>query len=284
MGNSRLFLPLLVLLTGCCVPSAMAQHATPQKNLRLQVDRWIEVEALSGTVSYQQAGSIEPAEVGDRLQQVGDAIRTDQNGRATLRLDTDAGRIDVAPETSIRVQQLTSTSDGGKITRLQVMEGHARLQVTPFNHPDSALEIETPAGTAAVRGTTFGLNVDQDGTMSLATLEGEVWVEAQGEGVSIQPGFRTVVIPGNVPQFPQTQTQGALLTPKILQEVEGRAELRVHIIPGTLVTVDGVTTSIGPTGELNLTVPMPENRTIAISLLAPSGQRQEYQLIIPPLH
>uniref|UniRef100_A0ACD5H295 FecR domain-containing protein n=1 Tax=Desertifilum tharense IPPAS B-1220 TaxID=1781255 RepID=A0ACD5H295_9CYAN len=50
--------------------------------------------------------------------------------------------------------------------------GQARFRVRRFNHPGSSLEIETPAGSSAVRGTEFGVSVHPDGKTGIATREG----------------------------------------------------------------------------------------------------------------
>jgi hypothetical protein len=68
--------------------------------------------------------------------------------------------------------------NNGRITRLLVPRGQVRLQLRPFTNPGSRMEIETPAGTSGVRGTEFGLNVQPDGKMAIATLEGSVATSA----------------------------------------------------------------------------------------------------------
>ncbi|MEM9978525.1 MAG: FecR family protein, partial [Cyanobacteria bacterium P01_D01_bin.2] len=82
--------------------------------------------------------------------------------------------------------------------------GQARLQVRRFNNPNSRLELHTPSGVAAVRGTVFGVSVDEDGQTSVATLEGQVEASAQNVAVPVDAGMVSIIYPGEPPTSPQS--------------------------------------------------------------------------------
>lgn len=272
------FIFQLCLLISCfATPSASAQQS-----LQVRVNRWLRITEMTGDVIYQSRGTLAEANVGDRLQHVGDGLRTGVNSTAVLSIDTNIGNLTVASDSILRIQQLTTTADGARLTRIQVTEGHAHLQVRRFTNPNSSLEIETPAGAAAVRGTQFGFNVDQNGLMSLATLDGEVWVEAQGSGVSVHPGFQTIVVPGSPPQPPHPISTELYLRPRVITRAEhGNATVIAQIPPGTLMYVNGESYGVNLTGQINLNVPIPSNRTLDITLQAPAGRQQTYHVVIP---
>lgn len=272
------FIFQLCLLLSCfATPSASAQQS-----LQVRVDRWLRITEMIGDVMYQSRGTLEPADVGDRLQNVGDGLRTGIDSTAVLSIDTNIGTLTVAPDSILRIQQLTTTADGARLTRIQVTEGHAHLQVRRFTNPNSTLEIETPAGVAAVRGTQFGFNVDQNGLMSLATLDGGVWVEAQGNGVSVNPGFQTIVVPGSPPQQPQPIATELYLRPRVITRTDnGNAVVVAQVPPGTLVYVNGESYGVNLTDRVTLNVPMPSNQTLDITLQAPEGRQQTYHVAIP---
>ncbi|MEM9447548.1 MAG: FecR domain-containing protein [Cyanobacteria bacterium P01_E01_bin.6] len=277
MRNHHFILQACVVLGLFAVPSASAQQS-----LQVRANRWLRVTELTGNVRYQTGGTLEPAAVGDRLQRVGDGLRTGGNSTAVLDMDMAIGSVSVAPNTVLQIQQLTTTSDGARLTRINVTEGHAQLRVRRFTNPNSTLEIETPAGVAAVRGTDFGFNVDQEGLMSLATVDGQVWVEAQGNGVSVNPGFQTLVIPGFPPEPPQPIATELYFRPRVITDNgNGTAEIVGFVPPGTLIYVRGQSHGLTTTGHIDITAPISSNRRVPITLQAPSGTQQTYQIAIP---
>ena len=160
--------------------------------------RWLEVERISGDVTIQTDRSRD-ARVGDRLSAIGHSTVTGQQSSANFAIDTGIGSLAVAQNTQMVVQQLATLSDGARVTILDVTRGQVRLQVRPFSNPNSRLELHTPTGVTAVRGTEFGVSVAEDGKTSIATLEGQVEAIAQSATVPVDAGFVSIVHPGEPP-------------------------------------------------------------------------------------
>ncbi|MEM1239432.1 MAG: FecR family protein [Cyanobacteria bacterium P01_H01_bin.26] len=164
---------------------------------------WLQVQRVSGRVTTL-TGRRKNTQVGDRLSAVGHGLVTGNRSSANLSLDEGIGSIAVAQNTQVRVEQLSVLSDGARVTVLDVPRGQARLQVRRFNNPNSRLELHTPSGVAAVRGTVFGVSVDEDGQTSVATLEGQVEASAQNVAVPVDAGMVSIIYPGEPPTSPQS--------------------------------------------------------------------------------
>ncbi|MEL6223712.1 MAG: FecR family protein [Cyanobacteria bacterium J06627_8] len=278
----------VIVCLGCCLfllPSITVGQQITNEDVQVRINRWIEVRQLNGLVTLQsRTGPLQNARVGSRLQSIGDMLSTEANSETTLAVDTGVGFIDVAERTSIAITELRSISDGGRVTKLAVRRGQARLRVRPFTHDSSELEIETPAGWTAVRGTEFGVTVAPDGKTGVATLEGAVMTSGQGETVNVDAGFQTLVIP-NQPPLPPVPFEGlgdTRLTPRVLTEISRNVALIEGVIdPINLLIVDDEVQEISPSGLFSLQVPIPENRLIRAKVITPLGGQQTYDLAIP---
>lgn len=278
--------PTLAILSGFIAPMAIAPltvaPAAMAQTLPVRVDRWLEIDQVYGTVFFQRGSQTEPAREGMRLQQVGDTLRTSSRSNAVLRVDTNTGIITVSPNTTIRILEIRTTESGGRVTRLEVTTGQARFQVVPFTNPDSRMEIQTPAGSSAVRGTEFGVGVQPNGVTAVATLDGAVLAEAQGQSVQVDAGFQTLMVPGEPPLPPVETVQDLNLRLILLTTLDDRtARIRADVNPVNLVTVEDVLQTLNSQGEFDILVPLPANRRIVVVVTAPSGQEQTYELAVP---
>ncbi len=174
---------------------AMAQSNSP---IQLRLKRWIQIQNVSGSVTYRTNGSNQTAQPGQRLAKVGDGIITGKNSAATLLIDEGIGTIQVSEKTQIAIDRL-QTNNGGFITRLQINGGQVRLKIRRFNNPNSSLQIISPAGVTGVRGTDFGVSVLPSGKTGVATLSGTVDLEAESVKVLIPLDFQSSVIPKEAP-------------------------------------------------------------------------------------
>jgi FecR protein len=250
--------------------------------IQVRVERWLEVSQLYGTVNIQQGGNARSAQVGDRLQSVGDSLRTGSQSNAVLTVDTAIGIIAVSPNTSLRVQELEVLESGGQTTRLEVTGGQARFLLRDFTNPDSYLEIETPAGSSAVRGTEFGVSVQPDGFTAIATLEGSVEAEAQGRSVEVNAGFQSTIHPGEQPSDPVPLSDNIELRLELLTVVDGTfVRVRGQVDSVNLVQIVGSSQNLDDEGRFEATVPLPPDRRIEVLVIAPSGRQQRYGLIAP---
>lgn len=263
--------------------AALAQ--TSDEDIQVRVRRWLEVRQLDGQVTLQsRTGALQPAQVGDRMQSIGDMLTTSVNSNSILAVDTTVGFIDVAENTSLAIQDLRTMPDGGRITRLVVSRGQARLRIRPFTHDSSELEIETPAGWSAVRGTDFGVTIHPDGTTGLATLEGAVVTEGQGEQVDVGAGFQTLIVPGE-PPLPPTPIEGlgdTRLRLRLLTALDDdQAQITGRVDPVNLLIVNGDVQAIDDEGFFDVQVPIPADRRVRARVITPLGAQQDYALAIP---
>jgi hypothetical protein len=163
--------------------------------------RNLEVTRIVGSVTFLNSPT--RLKVGDRLTQVGQGITTGARSTALLQLDDAIGAVNVAEQTSFTIRELSTTSNGGKVTILEVKRGQIRVNVRTFSNPQSRLEVRTPAGVAGVRGTDFGVAVGNDGQTNVMTQEGIVGVTGAGETVGVQEGYATIVVEGEAPTEPR---------------------------------------------------------------------------------
>jgi hypothetical protein len=258
------------------------QQALAQNNLQLRVNRYLEVRSLVGNVTYGNQRISQPANVGIKLQQVGDSISTGKNSRTMLVLDTEIAFVEVAENTKLQIQKLHTTGNNGKVTELLVTGGQVRLKVRPLNNRDSRLEITTPAGITGVRGTEFGISVQPSGKTGVATLKGSVVTSAQGETVSVNKGFQSSVIPGEPPSSPVPLRNDTTLQLQILADMgDKQARIGGKVDPVNLVILANKPLMTDVNGRFELTTPLPNDRKIAVTITTPLGKQQKYELIVP---
>ncbi len=164
--------------------------------------RWLRVQRVSGDVTTF-TGQTNRTRVGDYLTATGHGIITSSRSTAHLTIDDGIASVSVAQNTHMTIQQLSVLGDGARITVLDVSQGQARFQVRRFTNPNSRLELRTPSGVAAVRGTVFGISVNQQGQTNVAALEGQVEAGGQGVRVPVNANQVSIVYPGAAP----TQTR-----------------------------------------------------------------------------
>ncbi|MCU0550327.1 MAG: FecR family protein [Leptolyngbya sp. Prado105] len=251
------------------------------RDVSVRVDRWLTLQQLNGEVTYWKNSRSRPARSGDRLQAVGDGASTGRNSSASLQIDLGIGQVNLAEQTRVNMQELRSTPNGGKVTRLNVSRGRVQVRVRPFNNPDSQLEIDTPAGVAGVRGTQFGVNVQQSGRMSIATNQGSVASSAQGKSVLVNSGFQNFTIPGEPPSDPVPLSNDTSLDYQFVKRLENRVRrlrLEGRVDPVNIVLVDEIEQNIDRNGRFNVELDANSFPQVRVTVLTPLGLRQDYAL------
>ncbi|MFM7427385.1 MAG: FecR domain-containing protein [Elainella sp.] len=267
-----------MLVIGLAYPSA---SQTGGDAVTVRVDRWLEVQQLQLPVTYFNNSTSRTARRGDRLKAVGEGLITGADAAATLAVDTGIGTVEMAADTHLEVAGLSTTASGGRITQLQVDRGRVRLQVRPFTNPDTRFEIQTPAGVSGVRGTEFGVIVFPDGKMGVATLEGNVATEAQGQAVEVPAGFQNVTIPGEPPSEPVPFTNEPRLdyqAERVVRRGIRRIIVNGQVDPTSSVLIKGEPQAIDRDGKFSLLLPAPNRLRLAITVVTPLGQTQTYDL------
>lgn len=257
----------------------MAAYGQP---IFVRGDRWLAVSAVSGNVVLRNhLGQQRSARVGDRLDHVGDMITTGSNASAQLNIDLATGSVIMAENSQLRVQALSITASGGRVTELLVSRGQVRVRVRPLTNPGTRLEIHTPAGVSGVRGTDFGVAVQPTGQASTATLSGRVAASAQGQTVTIGANFQSSTYPGEPPTPPEPLRNDPTLSIEVLTG-RGRA---VRIVGQTdsvnLLEIDSQLQSLSRDGRFDLSLPLPRDRRIEAVVTTPLGTQQRYELSVP---
>lgn len=252
-----------------------------QQSVRVRVNRWLEVRQVSGNVTYLRGGSSRRAKVGDRLQTVGDGLRTESNASVRLAVDTDVGFVTIQEKTTVQIQGLQVASDNGRITRLHVSGGQIRVQVRPFTHRGSRLEITTPSSVSGVRGTEFGITVQPNGRTGLATLEGRVVSSAQGTSQLVLAGYQNLTLPGKPPEPPVLLQDDPSLDYRWQVVVENNIrKLRLigKVDPVNLVYVEGKPQLTDRNGQFQVLFVPRSTPTYRVEVRTPLGRTQAYVL------
>jgi hypothetical protein len=258
-----------------------SQVAIAQPNLNVQVQRWLQVQSLSGQVNLILSNTRQSAKVSDRLSAVGDGIVTGRQSAAQLALDNGIGFVDVAEQTQVIIQEIVVTANQGRVTRLAVPTGRAKLKLRRFSNPESRLEIQTPAGVSGVRGTEFGINVQSDGKTSVAVLDGRVDNSAQSKTVEINRGFQSFTMKGEPPSDPVPLKDDPGLTYKLdRQIVRGirRLKLKGQVDVVNAVFVGGEPVLVDRDGQFELDVIATSHPRLTVAVVTPLGKSQTYDL------
>lgn len=247
----------------------------------VRVERWLGVRAIDGEVTFLEQDQRKAAQVGQRLTQVGDGIRTATDSTAQLDVDTGIGFIDIFEQTEMRIRALSVAPDNGRVTHLNVLQGQIRVRVRPFNHDGSELEIETPAGVSGVRGTEFGLTVQPTGQTGTATLEGAVATVAAGETVTVPGGFQNLMVPGEPPTEPvplRNDTRLLVQRSLIIENNTRYVQLLGRVDPVNTVFVDGEQQAINPAGEFRIVRVATARLQVEIRVITPLGREQLHRV------
>jgi flagellar motor switch protein FliG len=107
---------------------------------------------------------------------MGDRIKTDSDGRASVVLTGDVGQMQVEPDTDVQVGQVDSSEPGAPQLDLRV--GNIWVKVK-----DPALEVRSPlAQITASEGALYHLRITLNATTTLSVHGGTVWIQASNGG------------------------------------------------------------------------------------------------------
>ncbi len=272
------------LLVAIAIGFTLITTAIGGESLTLQGSRWLVVDQRSGSVMftpYQQAGR--QVQLGDRLTGVGDMLTTGANASARLEVDQQTGFVTLAENSQVQVRSLGITRSGGRITHLSVTRGQVRLRVRPLTNPDTQLELHTPAGVSGVRGTDFGITVQNNGQTGVATIEGSVHTSAQGETVVVGANLQSTIIPGEPPTAPEPLRNDPTLFIEQLSPIPNSTLARVVGKTDTvnLLEIANQQKQLNREGHFDVVVSISDNRRISARVITPLGTEQAYELMVP---
>ena len=198
-----------------------------------------------------------------------------------LGIDTATGLVKVAENTTLTVKKLEKGNNGQSITELQVLSGRVKLQIRPLTNNSSSVQIKTPAGVAGVRGTEFGVSVQDNGRMGVATKKGAVATSARGETVLVKAGFQNWTIPGQPPSPPVPLREDIRLNISQLLARDGQVQIIGNVDRVNLVLINQQRQNVDSNGRFDITLPLPSDRKLEAIVITPLGTKQIYQLRVP---
>jgi Tfp pilus assembly protein PilF len=132
------------------------------------------------------------ADSGDIVLRVGDQVRTLENGRATIRLgEKSLVHLDQLTTVQIIAPRSSSARHGFNIMR-------GLLYMLHREEPGD-LEVQTLAVNAAVEGTDFAISVEEDGTTTIALIDGRVQMSNAAGTITLVSGEKGMARPGQRP-------------------------------------------------------------------------------------
>jgi hypothetical protein len=231
----------------------------------------VTVAEVRGPAQVRRAGSKrwEVLRGGDRLTR-NDKIRTGVG--ATVRLRAADHTIVLVPGTLLRVGELTAELSG-------FLLGRGMVRTTATGPREIRLTAEGSDVEVRARQGRFDMASNGEGTVAVASLEGEVKVRAAGEAVVLQGGQETLVRKGKAPLAPRPIAKNLLLrvrwppdrqTNKRMVKVSGRAR------PGALVYVDGHLVRVRDDGSFSTRVKLREGQNhVSVEGMAAGGARRK---------
>jgi hypothetical protein len=161
----------------------------------------IEAAGVVQVASQDQPERWQTIQSGERMRE-GERIRSSTDATATLRF-SDGSQIALGPSTDLSLIQV-ERGWGGRLEVVLIQHaGDTLHEVVPFKTRNSLYQVHTPSGTASVKGTHFGVTVDQaSGNALFSVTEGSVWVVSAGKDVLLDTGQATMTQPDMAPEEP----------------------------------------------------------------------------------
>lgn len=150
------------------VASAPSLFAAPDRGL---------VTTVSGSVTYAAPNSLKFAPLTrGAVVEVGGTIRTGADGKVVIAA-IPGSALRLGPNAELKLSTLQPATNGrqGKVT-VELKSGSMSALIDAKQERKPDFQIKTPKGTAAARGTFYGVSV-KDGEVYTAVREGEIGVK-----------------------------------------------------------------------------------------------------------
>jgi FecR-like protein len=180
---------VVIVLTLLLLPSALFAQAS------------LKVSQVDGKVEWRAASSKSFVTLVNQPVQSGDEIRTGPGANLILMVP-DGSYMVVHENSRLVVEDFWS---GNFKSMVNLMLGQVRFYIQRIGGRPNPYSVRTPTALIAVRGTTFDVMVDDSQFAEVRCIDGRVTVEnlAMGEReVILEPGFKTLVRPGEYPMMP----------------------------------------------------------------------------------
>ena len=200
-------------LAGC----SSGDEAAAEGRATLEViDRAIDVE--------RDESGYEQGESGMGLA-VGDSVRADATGFGEVQF-FDGSWMRIEASAIVAIEELAATDDGHSV-RTSITGGRSWQRVEELTDSGDRFEVETPVGTAAVRGTGFSIDCTLgEETCEFMVPEGRVQVTVSADTkVVVEAGERLLVEKGEDPGEPDRMVPDEMYNdPWIAKNLELDAE------------------------------------------------------------
>ena len=194
--KKKVLLFLFIVVFQCCQAGFSGASDIPAGRL---INPQGSVAVLSsGNVSWEEARN-------GRDLFAGDSVRTGQDSRVSI-LCVDETQLKLNENTVVVLKSATPSARIGIAFPATQREAGAGLYEVPAGeiwlrnkNEKARFEVQTPAVTAAIRGTEFNLKVDRSGATALVLLEGKLtFANSQGQ-IDLDPGEEGFAEVGKAP-------------------------------------------------------------------------------------
>jgi FecR protein len=270
---------LLSLVCGFSLMTVSPVLGAPKVYQQTVVGRWLRVQASTGDVTM--APPQRKVMLGDRLSKIGDRLITGKDSSAELWIDDGIGKLEVGESTELQILSLEQLPDGAKRTHITITGGTVKLRLRKLNNPRSNVQIFTPAGTAAVRGTTFGVSLNHRGISGVAVQQGIVIVTGVNQKLPVRLGFGRILVPGQPPSKLRVIPEKARIFDIHYEHRKlDQVLLRANTDPGNLVQVDGQPIDIDEQGNFQTLVSDIQDHVIPVLVTTPLNVSERFRLTI----
>jgi hypothetical protein len=171
----QILIPLLLLAAAAAFPGCAATDQAPAHAA------WLE--EVEGMVRITRDGETMEAELDMELFS-GDEVTTLENGQVTISL-LDDHIVRLSENSRFRLEEIRTRAVTNALwARARLLAGRVFASLGELAGEEADFSIATATAVAAVKGTTFGVEV-KDGETIVSVLEGEVDAAVVGEGTTL---------------------------------------------------------------------------------------------------
>jgi hypothetical protein len=171
---------------------------------------WLSGPANADVAMIQDVdGLVELAEKQDSSEWValsgGEAVRSGQQirtapGSSVTVVYSDGSRTRISADTTILFREVDGTWGGDLQVEIEQWVGKTSHKVIPLRSQSAFFKVRTPAGIASVHGTSFTVDVKNNGVARVIVDSGEVAVTSSTEEILLPAGQATLLQAGAPPK------------------------------------------------------------------------------------
>jgi ferric-dicitrate binding protein FerR (iron transport regulator) len=217
----------------------------------------LKLSDISGSVEVKGPdGEWHPAKKGDVLKP-SDGVRT-QDGSWAVLVGGEYWEVKMEAGTEVEVGELSSS-----ISKLLLGSGMAHATVRGGGKHTFEVKASKGDATARTDGGTFTISHNGEGTVAVASEEGQVELSGKGRVVIVKAGQRSVVLPGQAPTDP-VAIPSTLLLKVALQPYTLTNKRKIVVLgqtePGARVEVAGHVVQVDQMGKFKTEMGLAEGR------------------------